>query len=436
MVHEALGGAEADVVDDLLVFPRPQRGHRQDLRLSALEQSRTMSARQEPDGDGEFPDVRMGAPVRAAPFGDDAAADLIFDRGLHDLADFFAPLWVLLQERGGDFFGHPAQGVLAGQLLRGREGRLDERQRAGAHGAIEVGVWGRQLNLGLGFARLGDQFALRGDDPPDLLMRQIERVENAGFPHLAGPRLDHDDRALRGGDDQVQVALLLELLPGGIDDQAAVDLADPHGTDRALKRDIGDGEGRGGPGDRQDHRVVFVIDGQHRGDDLHIVAKSPGEERPDWPVHQTGGLDRGLARAPFALEKAAGDLSRGVHPLFEVAGQREKVDALARLGRGGRHQDHRIAAAHRHGPIGLPGQRAGFEHDRPSPDVCRYALHRCCHPSLHRSCSPRHRHADGSGMPAPIRNTADLSVMSWCNLIIGGVQGNQQSGGTAPHRYG
>src|SRR5436309_2327054 len=73
MVHEALGGAEADVVDDLLVFPRPQRGHRQDLRLSALEQSRAMSARQEPDGDGEFPDVSMGAPVRAAPLGDEAA---------------------------------------------------------------------------------------------------------------------------------------------------------------------------------------------------------------------------------------------------------------------------------------------------------------------------------------------------------------------------
>src|SRR2546430_15580403 len=130
MVYEALVVAEVDVVDDLLVFPRPQRGHRQDLRLTALEQSRTMSARQEPDGDGEFPDVRMGAPVRTAPLGDDAAADLIFDRGLHHLADFFAPLWVLLQERGGGFFGHPAQGLLPRQLLRDRDRRLAARQRA------------------------------------------------------------------------------------------------------------------------------------------------------------------------------------------------------------------------------------------------------------------------------------------------------------------
>jgi hypothetical protein len=53
-----------------------------------------------------------------------------------------------------------------------------------------------------------------------------------------------------------------------------------------------------------------------------------------------------LGRAPFALEEAARDLAGGVHPLFDVDGEREEVRALAGLHpsrRGGEH--HRVARA-------------------------------------------------------------------------------------------
>ena len=119
-----------------------------------------------------------------------------------------------------------------------------------------------------------------------------------------------------------------------------------------------------------------MVGGQDGGDDLDVVAESMGEERPDGPVHEAGGLDGDLARAPLPLEKTAGDLAGGIHLLFEVAGQREEVDSLTGFGRGGGHQDQRITAAHRHRAAGLSSQPAGLEGDRPVPDFRGYALNR------------------------------------------------------------
>ena len=52
---------------------------------------------------------------------------------------------------------------------------------------------------------------------------------------------------------------------------------------------------------------------------------------PQRAVDQARGQGRRLGRPALAAEEAAGDLAHGVHPLLDVDGEREEVDALAGL---------------------------------------------------------------------------------------------------------
>ena len=69
-----------------------------------------------------------------------------------------------------------------------------------------------------------------------------------------------------------------------------------------------------------------------------------------------------LGRFAFALEEAAGDAARGVGVFPVVDGQRQKVDAFARVRRAAcRDEDHRVAVADDDRAVGLLGELAGFD---------------------------------------------------------------------------
>ena len=133
--------------------------------------------------------------------------------------------------------------------------------------------------------------------------------------------------------------------------------ADPDGSHRADERQRRDHQRGRRAVDAED-----VVRGDHvrredGADHLHLVLVALRPERPDRAVDHPRRQDRPLGGAPLALEEAAGDLARGVHPLFDVDGEREEVRALAGLHPAlGRRQHHRVAGAHDHGAVGLLGQ--------------------------------------------------------------------------------
>ena len=118
--------------------------------------------------------------------------------------------------------------------------------------------------------------------------------------------------------------------------------------------------------------AVLAVDRQHGADDLHLVAKALGPERPDRPVDHARvqrGLLGGLA---LALEEAARDLAGGVHLLLDVDGEGEEVGSLTRLAAtDGRGEHDRGAAAHRDCTVGLAGQLSGREGDLFASDIDR-----------------------------------------------------------------
>ena len=167
------------------------------------------------------------------------------------------------------------------------------------------------------------------------------------------------------------------LLLGGVDDDLAVDQTDQNGTRRTHKGQVGNGQRRG----RTDHGEHVgghvVVDGQNRGDDLHVVAEGLREQRTDGAVDQAAGQDRTLAGAPLALDKAAGDLARSVEFFFVFNAQREKVDPLARLfGTGRADQDIAFAHVHKHGAASLPGVFARLDDELPA---CQFHLENLMH---------------------------------------------------------
>jgi hypothetical protein len=186
---------------------------------------------------------------------------------------------------------------------------------------------------------------------------EFDRRSDDILRHLASGALDHDDTFARTGDDQFHVGHTA-LLVGRIEDEFAIDACDTDGADRALERDIGNGQCRGRADHAQDVGDVLGIGGQDDDDDLHFVAQMLGEQWAQGPVDAAGGDDRLLAGASLTLDEAtAGDATGSIQLLFVVDSQREEVDALADLLRGGcGGKDDAVALADDNRAVGLFGK--------------------------------------------------------------------------------
>ena len=199
-------------------------------------------------------------------------------------------------------------------------------------------------------------------------MRDVERVEDLGLGDLVGARLDHQDGLFGAGDDEVEVGVLERVLLLRVDDEVAVDLADPHRRDGHRERDVGDHQRGGRAVHREDVERVDVIDAQRQRDELRLTAPALGEQRAQGAVDHARDERALLGAAALALEERAGDLARGVHALLDVHRQREEVD-IAEVARGRCAQNHGVALTDDDGAGGLLGHLAGLEGDLGSCDL-------------------------------------------------------------------
>ena len=186
-------------------------------------------------------------------------------------------------------------------------------------------------------------------------------AEHDLFVEFLGFRFHHQHGVGGAGDDQVELGFD-HLVERRIEHVFVVGEADAGGADRALERRAGNRQRRGGGDQRQDVGIVFHVVRQHGDDDLGLVAPAVDEQRADRAVDQAGNQRFLFGRTSFALEIAAGNAARGIGLLLVVDGQRQEVDAFARILRGhhgGEH--HGLAIGRQHGAVGLTGDLAGFK---------------------------------------------------------------------------
>ena len=219
----------------------------------------------------------------------------------------------------------------------------------------------------LGLPAFSASSCCAADQLLDRGVRDVQRVEDLGLGHLVGAALDHQHGLFGAGHDEIHVGDE-ELLLRRVDDEVALDLADPHRADGRRVRDVGDHQ-RGGRAVHRQHVVgVDLVHGEREVDQLRLAPPALREERPQRAVDHAGDQRRLLAGAALALEERAGDLARGVHALLDIHRQREEVDvAEVARGRSGEHDG--VACRDGHGAGGLLGHLAGLEGDLGPADL-------------------------------------------------------------------
>ena len=350
-------------VDPLLVLAGAERGDDQRLRLAASEQRRAVRARQHADLGHDLP---HGLDVAAV----DALAG-VEDVPAHDLG------FELLEHAGdAQLVEHRILGALrevvrhhlglggvdrlvARHLVGHRVGSPQVRFDQAEHLLLERrivddGELARLLRGLLG--ELDDGFDHRLEMP----VAEHHGAEHDLFVELLRLRLDHQHGVGGAGDDEIELALrhLVELR---IEHVFVVDEADARGADRAHEGHARERQRGRGRHHRQHVGIVLQIVRQRRHDHLGFVAPAVGEQRPHRTVDQPRDQRLLLGRAAFALEIAAGNAARGVEFFLIVDGERQEVDARARLLGGDDGGEHfGLAVRGDDGAVGLARDLAGL----------------------------------------------------------------------------
>ena len=324
-----------------------------------------MRARQEPHLGRDGSDLPQAASVGALAVLEDYAAERLvlgdLERAEHVAALVLVPQLVdqLLAE--------------SGQLLRLLVAVGGAKQReeplVGVLGHPVVKAFGVELGVvaQLGLAERAGGLLLEVDHLLVGLLRPVDGLQDQVFGHLGHAGLDHDDAVPGARDDYIQGAHF-ELAVGGIDHEAAVDVAHAGNADGSVERDVGHGQRRRGAHEAQHVYWRFLVYGEGREDDLHFVAEALGEERSKGPVGQAGDEYAVGAGPAFAAEEAAGDFAPGVEALFELDGEGEEVDAFPGFAHGGGCENHAVAGAHEHGAVGKLSELAALQCDSFSAD--------------------------------------------------------------------
>ena len=383
---ELLGVLGEQAVDDLLVLDGAEHAAHDALRLAALEERAAVGAGQQADRHVERADLLQAATIRTDVH---VAREVVGELLLEDAEGFLRlalPLLgghvVAVAEAGGDVevvLDHPlAQAVhlvvarlLAGDLAGLAQLLADDRLHLGEHlGAGQHDLAHAHAGGLAGLAQLADEVDQRLDA---VVVAEADRGGHVGLADLGGAHLDHVDAVLVAGEHQVEVAEL-ELGDRRVDHElragVGVDAAHAHGGHRALEGRVGDAE-RGAGGGAGDHvGIGLAVMAEHQSLQLDLVQEALGEERADRTVDHAHGEDFLLRRRAFALAEAAREAAdRGVL-LAVVAGQREEVDARARIGAHGGGEHHGLAEGAHDGAAGQLGHLAGLELEGASADLC------------------------------------------------------------------
>ena len=308
VVPEGLGLLEPEVVH-LHVHPgRAERDAGKDLSLTAGEQRRAVHSGSDVYLRLDRADFVLRATVGALLVDGDPLPDHVFfelRERRRDLGGTLRVGTVAVLGRGVLLEHSLLDGidrVLARKLL-GDLGRLVELAAVGpANRLDQVGIDNGLLDLELLLAGGFTQLLDRADDLLDLVVGDIEGIENLLLGDAGGAALDHQDRVLRAGDDQVHLQVLATVLRR-VDDEVAVELPYPYRADVLCHRDIGNCEGCRSPVHGKDVVRMDAVHGHRLRDELRLLVPALGEERPQWAIDHPRGQRRLLTGARFAAEE-------------------------------------------------------------------------------------------------------------------------------------
>ncbi len=195
-------------------------------------------------------------------------------------------------------------GLLVTRLIRGKQFALrDFGDARNQHFVLR-----RRLPVPFRLAAFTDEFVNRVDRRLHLLVAEHDRAQHHVFRQLIGFRFDHQHRAFRTGDDEVQTRLL-DLRARRVQHVFVVDVRDARGSDGTVERQAGHGECRRRADQRGNVGRHVRVDRHHVDDDLHFVIEALGKQRAQRTVDQPRDQRFAFRRTAFAAEKTARNLA-------------------------------------------------------------------------------------------------------------------------------
>jgi hypothetical protein len=186
------------------------------------------------------PDLVERSAVEALALFEDGLAGDVFDHRPEDTLDpggLFIGL--VFAEFGKRLFADCLDGVLLLELA------ADLESFAELFGPLALKCLDKFVRPGIGFglefflddSELGNDLMLQGDDFLDFLVGEIEGVKDDLLGKLARTALDHCQRIVGAGYNQIELTAL-ELFKGGEDHESSVDPANPDAGNGFGERDL------------------------------------------------------------------------------------------------------------------------------------------------------------------------------------------------------
>ena len=267
--QEALLALALQRLDDLDVLGGAEGAGHQRLGLAAGEERGAVGAGQEADLAGDLADLVEGAAVEALALVEHRLAELVLDHLVEDRLDPAAPAR-RVSSSGREATASSStvvDGVVpASSLPRTRSAASSgAAKRARIAAANSAGHGGAAAAIHAGFGLPTCACRRRWAAMMSLISRwarsMASRICASETPRGAG--LDHHDRVLGAGDDDLERGLGA-LLVGRVDDAAGPPIeADADRADRRVERAAGEHQRRRGAVDREHVGVVVAVGRQH-----------------------------------------------------------------------------------------------------------------------------------------------------------------------------
>ena len=347
-------------IELLCVAQGAQGADGQNLGLATGEQTGTVCTRQNANLSSQRTNLFHTTAVNALALNQPVTNDLLLQL-VEALGDLCAVLSdILLAQLSLELVADNLDACVADGLVVGIQAVLQLTAALSLELVEDLMVEVVMLVLELGLADLCLDVSDEGNNLLNLLMCNHQSVEHVVLRYFVCACLDHNDLVSGCADGNVHLGALA-LLSSRVDDNLTVNNA----ADDVVKRNIRDRNR-----DRRTQqsgylgRVIGIVL-QNGADDGNVVAQVLGEQRTHGAVNLAGSQDCLLRGTALAAHEGTGDAANCVQTLLEINREREEVDAVAGLCRGGRgDQNNGLAVANQAGAVCQLCQLAGLNNQR------------------------------------------------------------------------
>ena len=366
LMNVVLAGLNPQAVQHLFITQGTQSGDGQNLGLATGKQAGTVSPRQQAHLAADRSYFLHLTAVRTDFLLGNHAADDFLDNLVQHIRNFLDCIRINLQEMLQCLCLDSGNMLVTSQLIRISHCLIQLGSSILADSLLHVLRHSKQLDLALFLTYSLLHLILESNDFLNFLMAKENCLKDNLLRQLIGTSLNHHYRITGPGNSQVQVGSLT-LLHSRVDDKLTINTAYPDTSYRAKERNIRNSQGTGSTNHSSNLRCIVVLYGKDGSHNLHIVSIALREQRTDRTVNQAAAQNSRLARTSLSLYKTARNLADSVHLLLIVNGQREEVNALARLLRSGSsNQNNGLTITNQSSTICLLCHLAGLNGKRPA----------------------------------------------------------------------